>query len=122
MERPFAIEDIEYFRRKLLDAKAAVLNRVKKTEDYGRETDSKEESMDPLDQASSTYAKEFLFSLSNSDRKLLQQIESALARIADGTYGICQHTGEPIERRRLEAVPWARLSVRAQELEEQGRL
>jgi DnaK suppressor protein len=102
--------------------KKEVLNRVQRTEDYGREVDSTDETMDLVDKASSSYTKEFLFSLSSSDRKLLQMIDEALARIEDGTYGSCLHTGEPIEPKRLEAVPWARLCIKAQELEEQGRL
>lgn len=114
--------DLERYRQKLLDARAAVLERVRKTESYGREVNGDGEAMDLLDQASSAYTKEFLFSLSHADRKLLQMIDGALRRIDEGTYGRCLHTGEPIEPKRLEAVPWARLSVRAQELEEQGRL
>ncbi len=116
-------EEFEHYRDRLLEAKAEVLNRVRKTEEYGRDEDSNGgEAMDLLDQASKTYTKEFLFSLSNADRKLLQEIDAALERIDEGTYGICQKTGEPIERRRLEAIPWARLSVKAQELEEQRQL
>lgn len=110
--------DLEYFRTKLLAARAEVLNRVQKTETYGREVDTKSEAMDLLDQAAVAYSKEFLFTLSHADRKLLQLIDEALARIESGTYGICLHTGEPIEPKRLEAVPWARLCIKAQELEE----
>ena len=115
-------KQLEGYKNKLLTAKQAVLNRVQRTETYGREVGSKDEAMDLADIASSSYTKEFLFSLSNSDRKLLQMIDEALERIEDGTYGSCLHTGEPIEPKRLDAVPWARLSIKAQELEEQGRL
>ncbi len=116
-------QDLEHFRNRLLEAKGEVLNRVRKAEEYGRDEDSNGgEAMDLLDQASKTYTKEFLFSLSNADRKLLQEIDAALERIDDGTYGVCQKSGEPIGRKRLEAIPWARLSVRAQEMEEQRRV
>ena len=115
-------KELNRYKKKLIAAKQEVLNRVQRTEDYGREVDSKDEAMDLADKASSSYTKEFLFSLSNSDRKLLQVIDEALERIEDGTYGSCLHTGEPIEPKRLEAVPWARLCIKAQELEEQGRL
>lgn len=113
--------DLEYYRAKLLAAKAEVLNRVRKTENYGREVDTKSEAMDLLDQAAVAYSKEFLFSLSHADRKLLQLIDEALARIEDGSYGYCLHTGEPIEPKRLEAIPWARLCIKAQEMEERRR-
>jgi DnaK suppressor protein len=113
--------DFEHFKEKLLAARAEVLSRVRKTESYGRDSDTADETMDPLDQAATTYTKEFLFSLSNVDRKILQEIEEALERIKDGTYGVCLHSGEPIDRKRLEAVPWAKLSVKAQERVERGR-
>lgn len=122
MEFGMTKKQLERYKKKLLAAKQEVVNRVKRTENYGREVDSKDEAMDLADKASSSYTKEFLFSLSNSDRKLLQMIDEALERVEDGTYGECQHTGEPIETKRLDAVPWARLCIKAQELEEQGRL
>lgn len=49
----------------------------------------------------------------------LQDIDAALARIADGTYGICIVTGEPIPVPRLRAIPWATMTVEA--AEQQGR-
>jgi len=113
--------ELERYRKRLLEAKAQVLDRVAKVENYGREADSKGEAMDLADKASSSYTKEFLFSLSNTDRELLQQIDEALERIEDGSFGICVQTGEPIEPKRLEAIPWAKLCIRAQEREERGR-
>jgi DnaK suppressor protein len=122
MEFGMTKKQLERYKKKLLAAKQEVMNRVQRTETYGREVDSKDEAMDLADKASSSYTKEFLFSLSNSDRKLLQMIDEALDRVEDGTYGECLHTGEPIGAKRLDAVPWARLCIKAQELEEQGRL
>jgi DnaK suppressor protein len=46
---------------------------------------------------------------------LLRQVQAALARIADGSYGVCQHCEEEIKPRRLEAVPWTAYCVRCQE-------
>ena len=51
-------------------------------------------------------------------RKLIAKIDAALARLADGTYGYCEETGEPISLKRLEARPIATLSVEAQERHE----
>jgi DnaK suppressor protein len=48
-------------------------------------------------------------------KMLLQQIEAALARVQNGTYGFCEHTGDPIGVARLQSYPIARLCVRAQE-------
>ena len=51
-------------------------------------------------------------------RKLISKINQALRRIEDGTYGYCEHTGEPIGLKRLDARPIATLSVEAQEAHE----
>jgi len=45
------------------------------------------------------------------DRQLLREINVALAKIRDGTYGICEGTGKPITKARLEAKPWAKYSI-----------
>jgi DnaK suppressor protein len=50
------------------------------------------------------------------DIKLLREVNDALRRIAQGTYGTCQECEEPISGKRLDAVPWARYCVRCQEL------
>ena len=45
----------------------------------------------------------------------LREIEAALIRIDDGTYGLCEELEEPISKKRLQKVPWARLSIEAAE-------
>lgn len=59
------------------------------------------------------YDREFLLRLAGSERELLGEIDAALTRIDDGTYGVCEETGEPIGLARLEAKPWARLCIEA---------
>ncbi|MEA3321754.1 MAG: TraR/DksA C4-type zinc finger protein [Bacillota bacterium] len=54
------------------------------------------------------------------DEKLLGEIEEALARIEEGTYGICVDTGEEIPFERLEALPYAKRTARAQEKFDKG--
>jgi DnaK suppressor protein len=77
---------------------------------------------DYVDYAVNSYAREFLLSLTELDRKQLLLVEDALARIDRGEYGRCQQCGEEIAPKRLEVQPWARHCVRCQELEEQGLL
>lgn len=113
---------LQQFRTKLQEAKETLRDRVQKAEVDGRETDAESEARDLADQASSSYTKELLFSKSNSDRQFLQKIEDALERIEDGDYGECSSCEEPIGLKRLEAVPWARLCIKCQELQEQGKL
>lgn len=77
---------------------------------------------DYVDYAVNSYAREFLLSLTELDRKQLLLVEEALNRIDRGEYGRCQQCGEVIPPKRLEVQPWARHCVRCQELEEQGLL
>lgn len=77
---------------------------------------------DYIDYAVNSYAREFLLSLSELDRKQLLLVEEALRRIDRGEYGDCQQCGEPIAPKRLEVAPWVRHCVRCQELEEKGLL
>jgi RNA polymerase-binding protein DksA len=58
--------------------------------------------------------------LAGSERKLLLEIDDALDRIDEGTYGICLGTGKPIGRPRLRAIPWAKYCVDFAALLEQG--
>jgi DnaK suppressor protein len=55
-----------------------------------------------------------------NERKLLNDVEQALERIRQGTYGKCTNCGKPIDEKRLEAMPWAALGIECEErLEEQ---
>lgn len=115
-------KDLVYFKRKLVEKRSELIAVVQKTETYGREIDSENEAMDIADKASSSYTKEFMFSKSNSDRQFLQMVADALNRIEEGGYGDCINCGTQIGRKRLEAVPWARLCISCQELAERGLL
>lgn len=77
---------------------------------------------DYVDYAVNSYAREFLLSLTEMDRKHLLMVEEALNRIDRGEFGYCQQCGEDINVKRLEVQPWARHCVRCQELEEKGLL
>src|SRR5690606_36414979 len=57
------------------------------------------------------YEQEFTLGLVEKDRILLREINLALSKLQDGTYGICEGTGKPIGKPRLEAKPWARYSI-----------
>ena len=77
---------------------------------------------DLADKAASAYSKELNFSLSDGERNLLMQIEEALARIDEGTFGICTNCGNQIGEKRLQAVPWTPYCIDCQELQEKGLL
>jgi DnaK suppressor protein len=73
------------------------------------------------DGASDSYERDWALAMASSDQDALYEIDQALNRIANGTYGICEVTGKPIEAARLRTIPWTRFSAKAQaELEARG--
>jgi len=109
------------YLEKLLDRREGLVGQVQEAEAYSRQRDA-EATQDPADMAANAYTKELLVSMSANDRQLLQLIDEALFRIEDGDYGKCVHCGQPIQEKRLEAVPWARHCLRCQDLNERGLL
>ena len=112
---------LEVFRRLLLDRKGTLAEAYNKNKTYGRLTED-EGTQDLADKASSAYTKEFLYSLSNTDREILQKVDEALQRVDHGGFGQCVECGDEINRKRLEAVPWARHCIVCQEKFEKGQL
>jgi DnaK suppressor protein len=112
---------MKVFQGKLETKKQEILETFTKNKSYGMEADG-EPSQDIADKAASSYTKEFLFSLSNSERRLLQQVDEALARIHSGRYGVCAACEDTLNLKRLQAVPWAILCISCQEKQEQGLL
>ncbi len=83
---------------------------------------SDEGSEDVVDRANSAYNREFMFSLSGTERDTLFMIEEALERLDDGQFGTCSSCSSDIPVARLKAVPWARYCIDCQELDEKGLL
>ena len=74
------------------------------------------------DAGTDNYEMENTLGLMDSERKLMGEIDAALGRIENGTYGSCEGNGEPIPRERLKAIPWARYCVACARLLEKGLL
>ncbi len=73
------------------------------------------------DAGTDQYDHDFALCMISADQESIYEIDQALTRIRDGTYGVCEMTGQPIEPERLEAIPWARFRFDAQkELEKNG--
>ena len=66
---------------------------------------------DPIDDASKSLDKEILFELSGNAHKTLDQIEAALRKIDKGIYGICEYCRQPIPKKRIKALPFARYCI-----------
>jgi RNA polymerase-binding protein DksA len=76
---------------------------------------------DPADTGSANFERERAQSLANHARRIILQIDDALHRMEQGTYGRCERCGEMIERERLEAIPYATFCLGCKRLEEHGR-
>ena len=114
-------KDLQHFRE-LLVKKRQELMRAYSISKGDSQSDLDNGTEDYVDYAVNSYAREFLLSLTELERKQLLQVEEALSRIDRGEYGRCQQCAEEINRKRLEVQPWARHCLRCQELEEQGLL
>jgi DnaK suppressor protein len=63
------------------------------------------------DVGSDNYEQEFVLGLVDTERKILEDIDRALNKIKEGTYGVCEGTGQTISKARLEANPYARYCI-----------
>jgi RNA polymerase-binding transcription factor DksA len=80
-------------------------------------------SLHMADSGTDNFDRDFALSLLSSDQDAIYEIDEALKRIQRGTYGVCELTGKPIPKARLEAIPWTRFTVEAQgQLEREGAL
>ena len=104
-------------KRRLLDAKSDILNRVKEFRQNLHEN-NESRGGDEADQTMRVLAERDVLSMQERLRNQLLEIENALARIENGSYGVCEETEEPIETERLLAIPWTRLSIEGAEIRE----
>ena len=111
----------KYYNR-LLELREQLLHQMN-----GLAKDSAQEmpgySLHMADSGTDNFDRDFALSLLSSDQDAVYEIEEALKRIEKKTYGVCELTGKPIPRARLEAIPWTRFTVSAQaQLEKDGAL
>jgi DnaK suppressor protein len=114
-------KDMEKYRRLLEEKKTTLASDLAKTRSAEEET-TEESTQDIADKAVSSYTREFLYSLTDGERSTLLQIDDAIGRIDDATYGMCVNCGQIMAEKRLTAVPWAPYCVDCQELAEKGML
>jgi RNA polymerase-binding protein DksA len=107
--------EIEHFRDLLLEKRRELVGDMSSMEREALRTSGGSNlSTLPIhmaDMGTDNYEQEFTLGLVEKDRNLLREINHALAKIQNGTYAICEGTGKPIGKPRLEAQPWARFSI-----------
>lgn len=119
-DTPLSPARLRKLRERLLEERTRILGRMRRNVDTAIDQDAP--PADELDVATIAQDQALYLRLADKDRKLLVEIEHALAKFALGTYGQCEGTGEPIGWRRLWARPWTRYSVAYKEqLEAEAR-
>jgi len=109
----------ELIRRKLLTKKETITSKLSQTVAESKEMET-DIAQDLADKAESSYTKEFLLSLSDTERNLLLHIDEALRSLEKGSYGICQSCGQAISKKRLDALPWSIYCLDCQQKIETG--
>lgn len=121
-------KELEQFRQMLLHKRAELVGDVTTLRDEALGKNRQDAAGDlsnmPLhmaDLGTDNYEQEFALGLIESERAMLREIDEALARIASGTYGVCEATGQPIGKARLHAKPWAKHCYEYVLAQERGR-
>jgi DnaK suppressor protein len=115
--------EIKKLKTMLLDKRSEILGNVTSMESETLRRERSDLSNLPIhmaDMGSDSYEIENTIGLMSSERKILAEIDEALDRIENGTYGVCEGDDEPIPKPRLYAIPWARYCVRCATLIEKG--
>lgn len=114
-------ERLDEMRARLQEQRLEITNLYNQDVRAGQES-TDEPTEDIVDRANNSYNRELMFSISDTERLMLLQVEDALNRLEVGTYGRCTNCGNAINPLRLDAVPWARFCIDCQELAEKGLL
>jgi RNA polymerase-binding protein DksA len=125
--KPLSRKEMGEFRRLLEDERTRLLEELEAMEEHTPEVEDQVGmdigggyDEDLADVASSTFEREKGLALESSVQQMLAQVEEALARVDEGTYGVCQRCGDPIDVARLRVLPFATLCIRCKELEEKS--
>ncbi len=117
--------DLEAFRKLLLDKRSELVGNVRSLEDgalnkNGTNSDNSHMPIHMADVGSDTWEQDFALELMATERELLREIDAALERIENKTFGVCEATGQLITKARLLAKPWARYCIEYARQKEKG--
>jgi DnaK suppressor protein len=116
-------KELETFKQRLLELKNQIESSLKgTTEEVKTPDENTGYSQHQADQGTDDFGKTISIGVTTHERDTLKQIKRALEKVEDNTYGVCDITGDKIPIPRLEAVPYAIMTVKAQEMYENGML
>ncbi|MCY8238880.1 TraR/DksA family transcriptional regulator [Bacillus inaquosorum] len=109
-------EQTQHLYHKLLDMQKELSDEKKETESMTEEVGELSNGVDNHMADHGTLVTDRMTdqTVREIDRELLEEVNHALQKMKDGTYGVCEKTGQDIPYERLEAVPYARMTVEAQ--------
>ena len=120
-QKPLTAAEIKKFHASLLNLRDRIIDEISFLSKDNLNKSSKEASGDlssyslhMADQGTDNFDREFAASLLNTEHDVLYEIDEAVRRIEQGTYGICEISGQPVERERLKVLPFARYCVAVQ--------
>lgn len=118
---PLKKNEIAHFKKRLEEMRAQITRALQGTKKEVTEPDeSKGYSQHSADEGTDGFVKNINLEVTNKEFGVLRQIDRALEKIEEGTYGYCDITNEEIPVKRLEAIPYATMTVKAQEKFEKG--
>ena len=122
MKKKLTKKDLLYFKKLILKRKEEVLDEIKHISEDTLKKSQKDAAGDisgytyhMADIATDTYDREFSLSLASNERKVIYEIDDAIKKIEEGTYGVCEECESLIAKTRLKALPYARLCLKCQQ-------
>jgi RNA polymerase-binding transcription factor DksA len=103
-----------HLRARLLRTRSALLQRIKRLAKDASE-DTPGFSVHMADAGTDSFDRDLTLGLASFEQEALYEVDAALQRMEDGTYGVCELTGRLIPWKRLDAIPWTRFSIEAEE-------
>lgn len=116
-------KELADFKELLFDMRAKIVGDLQHLESDSLKKSTEEmtgDHADIIDTAQDEFEREFVLNLAANEQQILNKIDVALHKISDGTYGMCEKYGTPIPKKRLLAMPYATMSIKAQEEQEKG--
>jgi RNA polymerase-binding transcription factor DksA len=116
-------KDLDEYRTLLLAKRRQLVGMLNGMEDEALRSSGGNLSNMPVhmaDMGSDVYEQDFTLGMAETERAILDEIDAALLRIENKTFGVCQMTGKPISKARLDAKPWAKYTIEAERIAESG--
>jgi len=125
LKKKFNKKELTDFRKFILKRKDEILDSINHISEETLKKSQKDASGDisgysyhMADVATDTYDREFSLGLASNDRELLYELDDAMKRIDEGTFGVCEDCKSVISKTRLKVIPYARFCIKCQEKNE----